>query len=188
MTYLIIGVVLLLVIGPLFAILPNARQRQQARMRAAARGAGINVSITSIEDPDPDPKRYVTASGRELDRQLPITAWGRPRKRPSDWRSRPQPAWAFARVNGSVEAGLPPGWSEVTPVSGEAVDALREQVVSALPGLPDDVVQVGEEGFVVSVYWREKDEEAFDTVVGFLQDAAGVAVFTQPGDGSTDDS
>ncbi len=187
MSYLIIGVVLLIVIGPLLAILPNARQRQQARMRAAARAAGINVSITNIEDPDPDPERYVTASGRLVERKLPVTAWGRPRKRPRDWRSRSQPIWAFARVSGAAEAGLPPGWSEVVSVDGEDIAALRELVTDALAGLPEDVVQVGEEGFVVSVYWREKDEETFDTVAGFLQDAAGVGVYTPPGDASTDD-
>lgn len=177
MTWVIIGGILALVIAPLFAILPNARQRQQARMRAAARAAGINVSITTIEDPDPDPERYVSASGRSLERKLPVTAWGRPRSRPRDWRKRQQPEWAFARVEGTQEAGLPPGWSEVNPMAGEEMQALRKGVIAALDQLPDDVVQVGEQGFVVSVYWHERSEETFDTVAGFLQDAAGATVF-----------
>ena len=177
MTWVIIVGILALVIAPLFAILPNARQRQQARMRAAARAAGINVSITTIEDPDPDPERYISASGRPLERKLPVTAWRRPRSRPNDWRKREYPVWAFARVKGASEAGLPDGWTEVIPMVGEEMAALRKWAQVALEQLPPDVVQVGEQTFVVSVYWHERSEETFDTVAGFLQDAAGTTVF-----------
>jgi hypothetical protein len=177
MNWLIIVAVFALVVAPLFAILPNARQRQLARMRVAARAAGINVSITTIEDPDPDPERYISASGHQLERRIPITGWQRPRSRPNDWRKREHPAWSFARVSGAAEEGLPAGWVELSLMAGEDLAALRARVIEALPGLPDDVVQVGEHMFVVSVYWHERNEESFDTVVRFLQDAAGAMVF-----------
>ncbi|HCC44491.1 MAG TPA: hypothetical protein DEQ32_08855, partial [Gammaproteobacteria bacterium] len=60
MVYLIIGIVLLIVLVPIFSVLPSARQKQQMMMRQTARAAGVSVDLTIIDDPNPDQDKYLS--------------------------------------------------------------------------------------------------------------------------------
>ena len=59
MIYLIIGFALLLIIAPIFAILPSARQKEQMNMRRKAMAEGVSVELTSIQDPVPNQDKYI---------------------------------------------------------------------------------------------------------------------------------
>ena len=58
MVYLIIGIAILLIIVPIFAVLPSAKQKAQMALRQQAQRAGVNVGLTQINDPQPDQPKY----------------------------------------------------------------------------------------------------------------------------------
>ncbi len=184
MSYLIIGVILLVVVAPIFAILPSTRQRQQARMRKEARAGGVSVELTSIEDPDPDPERYLTATGRPMERRLAVVAWRVTRKRPQDWRLAPQINWTYERVSGAAEANLPQGWRGQFETSVEdegdselnGAAELDSLLRASLDDLPGDVAKIEETKYLVSVYWNERNEADAVRIITFLKRCTAVDV------------
>ena len=168
MTYLIIGIILLLVIAPLFAILPSARQKEQMNIRKEAMGKGISVELTSIQDPIPNQDKYISNTGKRLEPILKVAAYRISRRKPRHWRLSPVINWGLVR--GEDDAPDLPGtwcWSEAKP------EALSEEMgnflVNEIASLPDDVVKIDEMNYVLSVYWHERSRQAgLASIVRFL--------------------
>lgn len=63
MTWAIVALALVGVVGPLFWLLPSKRQRQVGALRAAARGAGLVVELASVPKQGAKPHERVSAGG-----------------------------------------------------------------------------------------------------------------------------
>ena len=202
MAYVIIVIILLIIIGPILAVLPSKRQKDQMQKRQTAMKAGISVNLTRIDDPDPDPEKYLSNTGKPLERVMALIAYRLPRLRPGQ-RRQVAYDWALERklnqAVGSHNADLPSGWcwgnassgpfseplSEPlsaplsapmsVPASASLPVALREYLRGAVAGLPDDVVRVEERKNIISAYWKEQGGAVeLAKVIDFLTDCAAI--------------
>jgi len=158
MTYLIIGFVLLLIIAPIFAILPSARQKEKMRLRGKAMAAGISVELTSIQDPIPNQDKYISNTGKPLEPILRLVAYRLSRKKPRQWRLVPQIDWALERGEESTK-DLPGTWFWVQPKPGAMSEEMENFLVRELACIPGDVVRIDEKNYVLSIYWHENSGE-----------------------------
>jgi|AntAceMinimDraft_12_1070368.scaffolds.fasta_scaffold34113_2 hypothetical protein len=180
MAYVIIIIVLLVIIGPILALLPSKRQKQQIQMRKAARDAGCSVALTRIDDPDPNPEAYLTNTGKPLERVMAVVAYRRLRPRPGQRHQRSEIAWALNRQRGAQVDGLAPGWQWHDTRVTDLPPTLRGYLVDAVSSLPDDVIRVEEQKFIISVYWRERaDSQGLAKLIDFLRDCAALPVVTR---------
>lgn len=181
MTYLAIAVVLLLIIAPILRILPSKRQKEQMALRRRAMGEGFSVEITRIEDPDPDPEKYVSGTGKPLERIMSVVAYRYVRKKPPDWRRLPSVDWALVRHRVANDKNLPAGWNwsvrlpvDATP---NAVNELTHYFLNKLSSLPGDVVRVDETNYIISAYWTEQGgDAALDAIVAFIKGCAELSL------------
>ena len=162
MVYLIGLFVLLMIAAPIIAILPSAEQKAQMEKRKLAMAQNVRVEFTHIDDPDPDPEKYISNTGRPLERKLAVKAYRMALRRPSEWREEPSSNWAFIRrlgqSDGTKNGFLIPYWeSEDVPDDGFP-EKWRVFFEERIPGFPDDVVRVEENNFIVSVYWQEQGD------------------------------
>ena len=169
MVYIIISVVLLLIIAPIIAVLPSARQKQQMSMRRDALALGINVELTSILDPIPKQEKYLSSTGMQLEPSLSVSAYRMARKMSQSWRKIPTVNWAIERRVSNGDPYLPDTWSwekkKPEDISGELVDFIAAEIIS----LPDDVVRVDEINRIISVYWHERsDADGVQQIAKFL--------------------
>ena len=182
MTYLIIGIILLLIIAPLFAILPSARQKEQMNMRKEAMGKGISVELTGILDPIPHQDKYISNTGKRLEPILKVAAYRVLRKKPRQWRLSSAIDWGLERGEDNAP-DLPDTWcwSQAKPdaLSKEMVGFLVNEIAS----LPDDVVKIDEMNYVLSVYWHERSGEAgLASIVRFLNGCVEIPLHNLQGD------
>jgi len=187
MVYVGIAFVLLLIIAPIIAILPSKRQKEQMAMRRMAMSAGLSVELTRIEDPDPDPEKYLSNTGKPLERVMQAVAYRCPRPRPSNWRRVPQVNWCIVRREAANAPGLPPDWAWEEPYDDRMSNELKEFFLQNLAGLPNDVVRVDEEKYVLSAYWNEHgDEQAVASIIEFLRGCSQVTPHVPPVDADGD--
>ena len=97
MVYFIIGIVLLVIVVPIFSVLPSARQRQQMKMRQGARAAGVSVDLTTIDDPNPEQDKYISHTGRSIPARLNVAGYRIQRRRQQNWRRLPEVDWCLKR-------------------------------------------------------------------------------------------
>ena len=178
MAYVIILIVLLIIIGPILAILPSKRQKEQMQKRQTAMKAGISVNLTRIDDPDPNPEEYLSNTGKPLERVLALIAYRLPHLRPSQ-RRHVACDWALERrlkrAAGSDDSELPTGWCWENTAPASLPAALREYLPRTIAGLPDDVVRVEERKNIISVYWKERGGVVeLAKVIDFLTDCAAI--------------
>lgn len=174
MVYLGIAFVVLLIIAPIIALIPSARQKEQMALRRAARERGLRPELTTIDDPNPDADQYRSVTGKALPAKLRCIAYRCPRSRPDNWRSLPAIEWSVVRAGGSDDA-LPVGWRWEVALPEAASDELRSALTSGLASMPDDVIKVDESHYTLSVYWREKGGmDAFEQIARILTGLAAV--------------
>ena len=174
MVYLIIGIVLLLVLVPIFSVLPSARQKQQMMMRQTARAAGVSVDLTIIDDPNPDQDKYLSHTGRKIPAKLEVVAYRIQRQRGHDWQRLSDLRWC-------LERRLDGGWVWVT--DGELLSKeMRNFLDKSTDDLPADVERIEESRHKISVYWHEKAEGDEDYVLKFLRQCAHLPLHEHPPD------
>ena len=78
MTWLIIIGVLVLAIGPIFYLLPSAKDKRLAKLREEARQLGLNVQISFLPKLDPDATERVSAGAAVRDARLTCAAYQLP--------------------------------------------------------------------------------------------------------------
>jgi len=156
-------------------------------MRRMAMSAGLSVELTRIEDPDPDPEKYLSNTGKPLERVMQAVAYRFPRPRPPNWRRVPQVNWCVVRREAANAPGLPPDWAWEEPYDDRMSNELKEFFLRNLAGLPNDVVRVDEEKYVLSAYWNEHgDEQAVASIVEFLKGCSRVTPYVPPVDADGD--
>jgi hypothetical protein len=169
MAYIIIGFVLLLIIGPIIAVLPSKRQKAQMAMRKVAMSAGISVELTSISDPNPKQDKYLSNTGKALAPTLKVIAYRLQRKREGHWRRLPPVSWCLQKKREAQGELAPWVW---TQQSDEMSGDLAAWLEGELPGLPGDVEQIEEAGYNIAVYWHEKKAGDELPVIAFLKACA----------------
>ncbi len=174
MIYLGIALVVLLLVAPIVALLPSARQREQMALRRQAMAAGLRTELTTIDDPDPDQDRYVSVTGKRLEPKLKCIAYRLSRPRPPAWRDLPAVEWSLIRVKDG-------GWRWQDAPS----EALSRTLAEAIPGvareMPADAVRIDESHYVISVYWLEQGgSEGLDAIVTGLKTLAGTPPHVPP--------
>jgi hypothetical protein len=180
MTYLLIAVIILVILAPIIAILPSKRQKEQMALRRTAMGEGFSIEFTSIDDPDPDPEKYLSNTGKPLERVMKVVAYRMPRPRPQDWRRRPAVDWYAVRrpQKITINSGMPDGWDWMESVPENMSDELTRQILNNISSLPDDVVRVDEEKYVMSFYWRERgDAGTLAEIVDFVRSCLAIDPF-----------
>lgn len=166
MTWLIVALVLIGVVGPVFWLLPSQRERQVGRMRAAARCAGLVVEFALLPKMAPRADELVSAGGVA---KAPTTAcmrYGLPSPHPSP----AAPTWRALKSNAS-DAPLP-GWTFHGEASRSPVPADYWQRVGAIVNaLPGACVAVESGPGQVAWYGHERcDGQPADAVVGAIRD------------------
>jgi len=175
MTYLIIGIAIIFVIAPIFAILPSARQKDQMKLRQIAMGQGVRVELTSIQDPIPRQDKYLSNTGKPLSPLLSVAAYRKVRPKPEQWRLAPRLDWSVEKRE-IQSKNLPGNWhwtsGKPSTISDEFESFLRVQ----LDNLPDDVVKIEEINYFLSIYWHESSGEGgLSSIVRFLDACTKVA-------------
>jgi hypothetical protein len=144
--------------------------------------AGIRVALTRIDDPDPDPEAYLSNTGKPLERVMAVVAYRRFRPRPDQWRQRPEIAWALNRKQGARIDGLAPDWQWQDTQVAALPPILHDYLVGAVSCLPDDVIRVEEQNFIISVYWRERaDPQELTKLIDFLRDCTALSLSPRVG-------
>lgn len=175
---IIIGVTLLLFLGPLLWMRPTPRDKQLERLRARARTLGMHVSVKIIPDPDPHFSQRVTSGGKVLDPKREVAVYRLPIDLPAELDTAHAPVWEVARMRGDKEGqdkldafnpGLQPGWQITRPGL-----PLHAEVIAELSGLlaqaPGGTVLLDANSRSCGLYWRERGgEEAVDSILHLLQ-------------------
>lgn len=175
MTYLIIALVIVFIVAPIFSVLPSARQREQMKMRTEARHAGVIVELTSIDDPNPKQDKYVSHLGKQLETVVKVAAWRKPRQRHRDWRDLPRVNWRISRII-NQDGGKDWQWDEQPPAAMHP--DFKKWIESAVEELPEDVEQVEEETYMLSVYWHERLLGSEAEVIEFIADCVEQPLLT----------
>lgn len=158
MTYFFIGLAILLIIGPIFALLPSKRQKAQLALRKVARERGLSVELTQVDDPDPQPGAYISATGKRLPQVKACIAYRVQRKRQDTWQKLPRVNWAIARRS-ETSYDLAEGWSWIDTDTDTLSPQFVETLKNLLRLLPADTFKVDEVGSVASIYWTEQGDE-----------------------------
>lgn len=179
MAYIIITLVLLVIIVPILSVLPSARQKEQMVMRQVARNAGVQVELTSITDPNPKQDKYISHIGKQLDPILKVVAWRVQRKREGGWRQLPAVDWC-------LQKNLDGTWAREHWPADTMSEELVEYLNETIEQLPDDVEQVEENTYNLTVYWHERTKGSEQQVIDFLKNCVALPLH-RPVDGEADD-
>ncbi|PXF30838.1 hypothetical protein WH50_13280 [Pokkaliibacter plantistimulans] len=154
MATIVIFVVVMLLVGSVFWIMPSGRQRQQMRIRERALAAGVRAKMYPLELPRapgelPQPKRL-------------ILMYSVAREQKSA-----QPEWQLHRAAGLDPFDLAPGWVWKKPPSQDAVLDLHSiaNIVNVLPKSVDAVISTPLECVLC---WNEKNEQELDAIAQSL--------------------
>ena len=169
MAYIIIAVILALIILPIFAILPSARQKEQMAMRKKAMSAGVSVKLTAIDDPNPKQQKYISHTGKALPPVLKVIGYRLQRRRANDWRRRPEVEWCLQKKPDSLKDNETRVFSWTAPPGKDMSAELVSFINGQLSELPEDVEQIEEDGYIVTVYWHEKHAGDESKIIDFLR-------------------
>lgn len=163
MTWILIGLLLVVAFGPVLWLVPSKRDKRLSAMRTRARSEGLLVEMRRIPKPDPRPEERVSSGGRVREPVIECASYSQPLDRSLKY----LPAWRLVRKR-AVEAEDPfPDWQFDVRPQGEGrafLPEVLEITEKALTGLPDDVVAVEVAARMVLTYWLERPGTTADTV------------------------
>jgi len=181
MTWVLIGVILLLAFGPVLWLVPSRKDRRLTALRAQGRAEGLVVEIRRIPKPDPRPEERVSAGGKVRTPTLETAVYGLTMHR----KLRHLPGWRIIRME-TDDADPLPGWRYDRRPTGEGrryLEPMIELARTLIEALPDDVVALEVEARMLYVYWLEKpgsnvsvvteiatDLKEFEGALGVLED------------------
>ncbi len=160
MTWIIIGLILLVAFGPVFWLLPSKRDRRLSTLRQAARLAGLTVELRHLPKLNPEPEDRVSAGGKIREPVIDCAAysWSMTRK----LRVLPE----LRLLRGTQGTTALPGWvfDPERKRQGEHLDVLLKALGNIIETLPGDVI-----GFEVSerqlvCYWQESPGSGVELV------------------------
>ena len=131
MVWIIVALVLTVVIGPVFWLMPSKRDRRVAELRVAARRAGLVVEMVAVPKVDAPAHERVSAGGAPRNPSIDCAAYRLLLPKPL----RGAPCWRLLKSEGEGDSG----WTVQQPARNlpapladywQRIDA----VVDALPG------------------------------------------------------
>ncbi len=160
LTWLIIILAVVVVIGPVMYLLPNAKDKRLTELRLAARRLGLTVQITSVPKLDPTADERVSAGGKMREPKISCSAYqlslGQNNLRQGHALLLKLPS----RVTVPVKE-VAPGWA-LGDVSADfwqrynAGGAGVAIIEKAAAMLPEDCLGIAIDNRFVACYWREK--------------------------------
>jgi hypothetical protein len=174
LTWIIIGLVLIIAFGPIAWMIPSAKDRRLAQMRSRARALGLHIEMTQIEDHAAGPTSRVTAGGVRLEPKIDCAVYRLPIRRTA----RAAPQWQIRR-EADADDGPLPGWRWESARAGD-----REywaEVAPVVAELPPDTLALAADASEVGCWWRERAgaEDAVacvDRLHGSLQKLAEIQI------------
>lgn len=186
MIYLMIALVLLFILVPIISVLPSRRQRERMKMRQQAMAEGIAVQITTMEALAP--AQQEGGRQRQVSRRE-VVGYRIQRPRPSNWRQAPKVDWCLRRAPQEQEQEQKQEQEQGNLTVVELPRAaMAEELLAFLearvPGLPEDVEQVEERAYNLTVYWHEKQLGSERQVIDFLKECSELPAHREqpPGD------
>ncbi len=174
MTWVIIGLVLVVAFGPILWLVPSKRDKRLSAMRARARSEGLVVEVRRIPKPDPQPEDRVNAGGKVRSPMLECASYGLALPRSL----RVLPAWRMVRRAAERSPDPFPDWQYDLRPKGEGrsyLDAVLTLAAEALGRLPEDVVALEVSPRMVLAYWLERpgsNEASVPVLAATLRDLA----------------
>ena len=177
MTWMLIGVVLLLAFGPVLWLVPSKKDKRLTALRARGRAEGLVVELRRIPKLDPTPQERVSSGGRIRTPSVECASYGYAMARKLNY----LPGWRVLRVVLPDEADAEPDpfadWRyEKRPV-GEGrryLADMLQKVRPTLDQLPADVIALEISPRMLLVYWLEKPGSTVDTVVDIARSLRGL--------------
>jgi hypothetical protein len=169
MTWLIVIVALLIIIGPVMYLLPNRREKDQRSFRDAARAAGLTVELAQLYKIESEPHERVSAGGAIRVPKLPCARYGLPQA---------QPLSRFPEIHLVRGRTLPWQANPEYPSGGSGSGKLSLQAVIApfLERLPTTSRGLSVTGSMLWLYWTEMPGEARNAPVSSEEASAEVEI------------
>ncbi len=174
MVYLIIVVALLVIIAPIMAILPSRDQKARMEKRKTAMSKGIGVDLVKLEDPDPDREKYLSGTGKPLERKLSVAAYRVQRSKPASWQQLARFRWSAQRFPMKSLQPISNGWFASFESEGSFPNDIKEFLEAKLGEFATDVVKVEEINYILTVYWHEQSDVA--QIIDFLKGCAELSL------------
>lgn len=149
MTWLIVIVALLIIIGPVMYLLPNRREKDQRSFRDAARTAGLTVELAQLYKIESEPHERVSAGGAIRVPKLPCARYGM---------AQSQPLSRFPEVHLVRGRTLP--WQANPEYPGSGNVSLEGVITPFLDRLPATSRGLSVTGSMLWLYWTEMPGEA----------------------------
>lgn len=171
MTWVLIGVVLLVAFGPVLWLVPSKKDRRLTALRARGRAEGLVVELRRINNPEPEPQERVSAGGVVKTPVIESASYGLMLGQ----KLRHLPGWRLVRVTGQEVDDPFPGWRYDQIPKGDGRRHLPEMLSITDPllnGLPDDVAGIEVSSAMLSVFWLEKpgsDEDVVGEIASLLR-------------------
>jgi len=163
MSWVLIGVVLLVAFGPVLWLVPSKKDRRLTALRARGRAEGLVVGLMRINNPEPAPEERVSAGGVVKTPVIECASYSLMLGQ----KLRHLPGWRLVRVT-EPEADDPfPGWRYDQIPKGDGRRHLSQMLSIADPmlkELPDDVPGFEISAAMLSVFWLEKPGSDEDVV------------------------
>lgn len=173
MTWVIVSLALIGVIGPLFWLLPSKRQRQVAALRTAARRSGLVVELASVPNLHAKPHERVSAGGVPKEAKLLCAAYRWPLPKPSPTAPRLLLLKGSASQGASADAGfapIPGWWLWKPPPNAPKSPAYWQRAGAIADELPGGCVAVEVDSVQTAWYGRERlGDLAADAVAAAIQ-------------------
>ena len=154
-SWLIIIGVLLLALGPVLYLLPNAKDKRLSALREAARKLGLIVKISFVPQLDPTASERVNSAGKDLEPKQTCHAYQMAvgtRLELEQFLLLRIPLEPTRPVNEVV-----PGWSLDSAYDRRGLRELfaNDVLPQTLSNLPEDVIGLGFDGRFIAAYWLE---------------------------------
>jgi hypothetical protein len=164
-TWILIGLVLLIAFGPVLWLVPSRKDRRLAALRDRARSEGLVVDIRRLPKQDAAPEERVSAGGQVRHPVIECAAYGRLFGK----KLRYLPG--FRLLRGPADSAPDPfaDWQYDERPQGEGrvhLDAVLSRLRGTLERLPTDVIgfEIGSRG--AFAYWLERPGSTVESVVG----------------------
>jgi hypothetical protein len=177
MSWIIIVIIFILAAGPIFYLLPSAKDKRLSSLRTKARSLGFTVQLDNLLKLDPGANERVTAGGQALHAKIscvryqlplgknlhqitPIILQRLPEK-PTIPVTQIMEGWAVATVEASTDVIGGLGYRR-----WQRQEELLESIRVMLSHMPHDVLGLSIDARCVGVFWMERaDFSAGDPAV-----------------------
>lgn len=163
MTWVLIGLVLVIAFGPVLWLVPSKRDKRLSAMRSRARSEGLVVEVRRIPKPNPTAEDRVSAGGKPRNPVIECASYALALPRSL----KELPAWRVLRKAADGRPDPFEEWQYDQRPKGEGrahLDAMLSLARDALGALPADVAALEVSPRMVLAYWLEKPGSTADSV------------------------